>query len=213
MKKYKILLNAKFLIKEYVINKKSTRQIAKIVGCGKGTITAYLKQHNIGIRTLSQAQKLAKPISYHYCVDCDKILNDGRCKRCRKCQDIKRAKMIIGGGNPFYDKHHTKEIRKKLSLSHGGTGIPYENKDYPAIFYRIRTKIRKRDNYICQICREYGKEVHHIDYDKENNDESNLITLCKTCHTKTNFNREYWTNYFKGGRINEINIKRKIIIA
>lgn len=57
--------------------------------------------------------------------------------------------------------------------------------------------IRKWDQYTCQIC---GKEpaicVHHIDYDKLNCDPKNLITLCRKCHTKTNYNREYWENYF-----------------
>jgi hypothetical protein len=40
--------------------------------------------------------------------------------------------------------------------------------------------------------------VHHIDYDKQNNKENNLISLCKSCHAKTNFNRLDWANYFKG---------------
>jgi 5-methylcytosine-specific restriction endonuclease McrA len=25
-------------------------------------------------------------------------------------------------------------------------------------------------------------EVHHTDHDRENNDESNLVTLCQSCH-------------------------------
>ncbi len=42
-------------------------------------------------------------------------------------------------------------------------------------------------------------DVHHIDYDKTNNNIENLIILCGSCHTKTNGknNREYWTNYYK----------------
>ena len=39
--------------------------------------------------------------------------------------------------------------------------------------------------------------VHHIDYDKNNSNPNNLIVLCKGCHAKTNFNREYWGSYFK----------------
>jgi len=26
--------------------------------------------------------------------------------------------------------------------------------------------------------------------------QKNLISLCKSCHMKTNCNREYWINYF-----------------
>ena len=39
---------------------------------------------------------------------------------------------------------------------------------------------------------------NHIDYDKDNLDPKNLISLCKSCHMKTNHNRAYWINYFKG---------------
>ena len=40
-------------------------------------------------------------------------------------------------------------------------------------------------------------DVHHIDYDKKNNDPKNLISLCRKCHMKTNKNRKYWTKYFQ----------------
>lgn len=60
----------------------------------------------------------------------------------------------------------------------------------------LKRSIRERDNYICQLCSQYGKDVHHIDYNKENCEIYNLITLCEGCHGKTNFNRDYWVNYF-----------------
>jgi len=62
----------------------------------------------------------------------------------------------------------------------------------------LKRSIRERDKYVCQIC---GKEpsiyVHHIDYDKKNCNPDNLTTLCHSCHSKTNSNREKWINYFK----------------
>ena len=41
--------------------------------------------------------------------------------------------------------------------------------------------------------------IHHIDYNKLNNDEDNLISLCRKCHLKTNkkINRNYYYKYFK----------------
>ena len=66
----------------------------------------------------------------------------------------------------------------------------------------LKNRIRQRDNYQCQICglKENGKNhiAHHIDYNKNNNDENNLILLCNSCHSKTNFNRIYWVQFFKG---------------
>jgi len=61
----------------------------------------------------------------------------------------------------------------------------------------LRRSIRERDNYVCQLCSQYGNTVHHINYDKKNCNPDNLITLCGKCHRKTSSNREYWQNYFE----------------
>ncbi|WP_232330816.1 HNH endonuclease [Thermoactinomyces sp. CICC 10521] len=66
-------------------------------------------------------------------------------------------------------------------------------------FYKSRTwkkcreTILARDNYLCQICLRKGKlipanTVHHIEHLKANPDraldESNLISICATCHNQ-----------------------------
>ena len=54
----------------------------------------------------------------------------------------------------------------------------------------LRESIRIRDNYTCQECGRLQMEndrlfpVHHIDNDTYNNNPLNLITLCRSCHTK-----------------------------
>ena len=40
-------------------------------------------------------------------------------------------------------------------------------------------------------------DIHHINYDKNNNSEINFISLCRKCHSKTNFNRNHWTRFFQ----------------
>lgn len=67
----------------------------------------------------------------------------------------------------------------------------------------LKESIRQRDNHKCQVCGVPQIEciqklsVHHIDYDKKNDDTKNLISLCRRCHAQTSINRKYWTNYFK----------------
>ena len=39
--------------------------------------------------------------------------------------------------------------------------------------------------------------VHHIDYNKKNCNENNLITLCLWCNIRANYNRKSWITYFK----------------
>lgn len=51
----------------------------------------------------------------------------------------------------------------------------------------LKKKIRKRDNYTCQACGSdvYGSKlghVHHIDGNKQNCVDTNLVLLCATCH-------------------------------
>lgn len=72
---------------------------------------------------------------------------------------------------------------------------------YPYEFTKVREQVLKRDNYTCRECGKNRDEVilavHHIDYDKNNNNEENLITLCFSCHAKTGFKRSDWTEYFR----------------
>lgn len=64
----------------------------------------------------------------------------------------------------------------------------------------LKENIRKRYKYKCQICGQFSRIVHHIDYNKKNNNPNNLITLCLNCHLKTNGNRKNWINYFNEKR-------------
>ena len=68
---------------------------------------------------------------------------------------------------------------------------------------RLKKLIRGRDNHTCQECGMTEEELgytlhcHHIDYNKENNSEGNLISLCRSCHAQTNFGRNDWKVYYK----------------
>ena len=101
------------------------------------------------------------------------------------------------------------EVRAKMSKAKKGEknpfwqgGISFE--PYGLEFNdELKEQIRKRDNYQCQECGYFQKDlgynlsVHHIDYNKKNNDPVNLISLCKNCHRKTGFNRDNWIDYYK----------------
>jgi len=72
---------------------------------------------------------------------------------------------------------------------------------YPSEFNRIlKNDIFKRDKGICKICNKSihnSYAIHHIDYNKNNNNSKNLVLLCESCHNRTNvFNRNYWIEFF-----------------
>lgn len=99
------------------------------------------------------------------------------------------------------------EVREKISLGRRGKRCGPSNPAYvhgqacdpysPEFNKAKKQKIRKRDGYTCQMCGEPARGVHHIDYDKHSNEDINLIVLCKSCHSQTNFNREFWTLTFQ----------------
>ena len=99
-------------------------------------------------------------------------------------------------------RHHSEETKRKISMAHRGEksylwkgGISFE--PYSVDWTKtLKRSIRERDHYFCQICWDYGAEVHHIDYDKKNCNPTNLVTLCKCCHTKTNHDRKKWQRIF-----------------
>lgn len=121
----------------------------------------------------------------------------------KKCSNKTKEKMRLSHkGVKFSEKHkqklrHPKTKEHALNISKGilkyyeKMGIskePYSN-DWTSTLKRA---IRERDNYICQICSMYGQVVHHIDYNKKNCNCNNLLTLCNSCHSKTNQSRNKW---------------------
>lgn len=132
---------------------------------------------------------------------------------------------LKGKDNPMYGKHlvawnkgipHSEETKRKISEAHKGAksirwrgGISFEpyGLDWTET---LRKAIRQRDNYTCQLCDKKQKRprlhVHHIDYDKTNNDPDNLTSLCLSCHSKTNINRKMWRRIFNSNA--KINIRR-----
>ena len=115
----------------------------------------------------------------------------------------KKLPQFSGKNHPLYGKHPSEETIRKMSKKKIGN-IPWNKGLGKKIFEpysvdwtkSLRNSIRERDKYTCQVCGEkqgdYAFSIHHINYDKQNCDPKNLITLCKKCHQKTNFNREYW---------------------
>jgi hypothetical protein len=114
----------------------------------------------------------------------------------------------------------SEETRKKISESHKGLAVgeksgtwkggisflPYCHKFNKT----LKEAVRNRDNHTCQLCNtpENDKNlndkklaVHHIHYDK-GNCYPDLISLCHSCHTKANHNREYFENLFMN-KLNE----------
>ena len=112
------------------------------------------------------------------------IRKDNYCSKA--CQHEGHRKAMSGAGNPRWEGGIAKEDR------------PIEWCE------ALKKKIRVRDGFICIKCGRKGLDIHHIDKDKNNNKEENLITLCHKCHMKfhSKFGKnrkreaEYWQASF-----------------
>jgi len=113
--------------------------------------------------------------------------------------------------NAFLGRRHSEESKQKIRKANlgrfrgekgpnwqgGKHSIPYAKGWTPWFIEEIRI----RDNHRCQNlkCKNPHEllDVHHIDYDKENHSQINLITLCKRCHGKTQKKRAFWKTYYQ----------------
>ena len=156
----------------------------------------------------------------HRCEECgNKITCQAiKCKCCgnkRKFTKIRKINISIGTKRTM----QRPEVKEKMSGKNNPCYIHGNGyKGYSLEFRKIRDKIRQRDSFTCQNLdcnctqeehfKKYGKdiEVHHIDYNKDNNDKDNLITLCKKCNINANWNRDYWYAYYKYIIENYINL-------
>jgi transposase-like protein len=167
------------IIQKYVVEEKSLKQTAKELGIGRTTLSRYLKRYGIEKRNRYELHK----------------------------------KIFSKENNPFYGKHHTEEAKNNIRIKVAGEKHPryIDGRSflpYPVEFNQhLKDKIRERDNYICQSCSMTEEEhltvfgtnlhVHHVDYNKFNCLEGNLITLCNNCNNRANFNKTYWLSFFQ----------------
>ena len=108
---------------------------------------------------------------------------------------------------------HSDEARRKMSVAHTGKRLSDEHRKkigrlreehwnwkggvgdqgYSSDWILVKRAVRKRDDYQCLECNAntFGffvrPDVHHIDADKLNNEWSNLICLCRSCHIRAQF--------------------------
>lgn len=94
--------------------------------------------------------------------------------------------------------HHGKVITIKPAVIISTRKLPpfYNKGNYSSEWNSgLRQVIRTRDGFACKVCAIENPpylNVHHIDYNKANLKESNLISLCPSCHYKTNRHRQAW---------------------
>jgi 5-methylcytosine-specific restriction endonuclease McrA len=171
-------------------------------------------KRKIGLKSIGRQTTLGK--KWHWIEEIkERMKNNGRNKKISEAkkgkkrlpfsEEWKRKMSESHRGKKSYER--TEKIREKTSNSLKGKLIKNKNPNWKGGISKelygfdwtnlLKHSIRTRDCFVCQICKENGWIIHHINYNKKNNNPDNLITLCRSCHSKTNGNRNYWTNYFR----------------
>lgn len=122
-------------------------------------------------------------------------------------QNVKQHMRELGLANK--GKIVTAETREKQSLSKRGEKAPNwrDGKSFepysPDFNPSFKRAIRKRDNQVCMACGIHREkvdrafDVHHINYDKILTLPQNCVSLCRSCHSKTNMKRKHLTKFFQ----------------
>jgi len=135
-----------------------------------------------------------------------------------KHSEATKQKMRRNSAHFWKGKQMSVITRNKMSEAHRGEkcynwqgGITQHPYSYN-FNNELKLKIRLRDNFICKLCglsesalngRLSQLDIHHIDYCKVNDELSNLISLCRACHIRTNYERSAWIKFF--GATEEVN--------
>jgi len=179
------------------------------------------KHHSKNTKKLISEANLKKGLPN--CLDCKKSLNQYHHNRCWKCWSKVRfgvkhslktkQKMRITAikrfsnpeNHPMFGLKRPDQSKRMKGKNNPNFIVGISEVGYPYYFNSIKESIRTRDRHICKLCRKkqrnltgYHKKlsIHHIDYNKKNCKQTNLITLCIKCNVKVNYNRDYWYAYF-----------------
>mgnify|MGYP006351832777 FL=1 len=142
----------------------------------------YQAEHPYPSSSKGRKSPRNKPLVEVPCRQCGIVFKLQYCRRnnkffcCKECQFQWRSERFSGEGNPNWVG--------------GVSRLPY-----PFDWAQTSKRIRKRDgnvcrNFICTAPASTRISVHHIDYDKQNCNDHNLITLCSVCNSKANFDRD-----------------------
>lgn len=196
----------------YTGQRLTVRQCAKVLGLPThGGITWWLRKYGIPVRSQLQIDKWnrgGKPPETH-----GSWKGGKRTIPCTQCgAELLRFPSLIHEKNfcsdACYGKWRSENFKGEANPNYGNSILVGENnpnwkggitcEPYAPVWIdkRFKAGIRERDLFTCQNpdCRkdDDGLVIHHIDYAKRNCNPKNLITLCRACNARANFNRDFW---------------------
>lgn len=125
----------------------------------------------------------------------DAAIRNGKRKQWNKNQTKDTNKSIKQQSEKMILGYRTGKIKPNSYIDGRSSILKHGGKDFTLA---LKLEIKNRDRFMCAVCNKnkQSMHVHHINYNANDNHKSNLITLCNSCHAKTNHNREAWRIIF-----------------
>lgn len=147
--------------------------IARQFGVRHPTVYRELERAGVSRRSMSAAHrgKACRPV---------KNFPVGEAPACRcGCGGKTEWNQPKNRWNRYVRGHYTQVGEQNQGFIDGRSHLPYTED-----WQEVSLAVRRRDGFKCQRCHGDSRRlhVHHIDCDKQNNADENLITLCATCH-------------------------------
>lgn len=223
---FKYKLTKKDLYNDYIINKETTCSLAIKYNCGRQTILNYLirfnikrrhnKENKIGKFILSHINKTNIYQLYH--IQKKTIMNISKIYKVsditirkffklnnisvRNISDRQKGELSCFFGKKRPNLSEKMKGKNNPNWQNGISNLPY----HYSFTKKLKDSIIKRDNFKCQNCEMSNNKhhvkfnrnltIHHIDYNKMNCKNNNLITLCNICNPMANKDRDYWYAYY-----------------
>lgn len=155
------------------------------------------------MRTASQAIFCGKPcfatsMRSHACVRCGALALRGRKFCSRACQVAANAESLPTATCPTCAATFRPRSSRQRFCSRGCANIAHsvrmigagnshfkDGTSYSKLFQEMRPLVLGRDGESCVVCQSTVRlVVHHVDHNPLNNDPTNLIALCNSCHMR-----------------------------
>lgn len=185
------------IVEEYLLVQKSAKLLAAENGVSAQTMRNLLRKRRVPIRSKVQQRRSDKVFGRYDQGEAIKKAWKRGCYETEYYKETHSGKRWIGAdhsgqNNGFYGRTHSVLTRSRLANLARKRSIPGTGEYGPDWTPELRERIYKRDAYCCCLCENTGPklQVHHIDGDRTNNEDTNLLTLCSPCHLAYHGRRE-----------------------
>lgn len=114
------------------------------------------------------------------CIDCNSEFEcKTSAKRCKTCQD--KFKKENNRRKALKCAYNSGRIRNP----HAGSGGMNKGQSIYRYFSDIPDSYKSYRKDYCELCNSTNNLiVHHIDWNRNHNEQFNLITICRSCHAR-----------------------------